>query len=93
MKAGTKNLFFLLLLLCFNGCGPVISVSASFAKEFCSCYFVERLTKSYCEEYATFLISMWDYKLDENKKSVTSKFLWATSQSLFISDRHGCQLQ
>ncbi|NUM42596.1 MAG: hypothetical protein HUU45_13300, partial [Leptospiraceae bacterium] len=41
------------------------------SKEYCSCYFVVKQSKEYCENYARQWIPISSYSLDENTKTIT----------------------
>jgi hypothetical protein len=68
-------------------------IPASFVTEFCSCYFVEKQTKKHCEWYASQVIPVSDYHIDEDKKAIVAHGLHEEALAIFKNDRLGCTLQ
>jgi hypothetical protein len=82
----------LLALLLLSSCQPKILkvVSANFAKEYCSCLFVEKQSSTYCRDYAKQLISIDSLERTENLIRVRAFDF--ESEASFISPQMGCKL-
>lgn len=89
-----KKLISLMTLSLFiSSCGLRKAVTASFAKEFCSCVFVEQLPENKCTDFATYVTPVSSYILDKTAKSVQATFLFETSLALYEDARFGCRLE
>ena len=82
----------LLLLLSLSGCKFPKVVSAFYAKEVCSCLFVEAQSEKYCHEYGKQIIPIWTSDIDFKLKKVKAWGLWESTEARFISLRSGCQI-
>jgi len=67
--------------------------SSSFAKEYCSCRFVEGQSKQLCKEYAQNFIPPWSIKENEDKKYVTVSNMFKTTTALYRNKRYGCYIK
>ncbi len=84
---------FLIMILSFLvSCRPAImeAVATSFAKEYCSCRFVEKQVDLYCKKYAAQMISVSRYKVEDVKVIVDA--LGMRSAAEFTGDKLGCVL-
>ncbi len=82
----------LLLLFSLTGCKFPKVVSAFYAKEVCSCLFVEKQTETYCHEYGKQIIPIWTKEIDLKNRKVKAWGLWESTEASFISSRSGCQI-
>ncbi|OIQ18952.1 MAG: hypothetical protein BM556_06620 [Bacteriovorax sp. MedPE-SWde] len=87
------RLVFLSLTFLLSSCGLKKGVSSSFAKEFCSCIFVEDQSEKYCKGYASYIVEVSSYKLDTERKFVQASFLFTDSIAKYTGSRFGCQLE
>lgn len=67
-------------------------VPASFAMEFCSCYYVEGQSKENCEWYATQIIAVDSYVIEENEKLIKAYGLHKEALARYEGKRFGCVL-
>lgn len=67
-------------------------VSSSFAKEFCSCLFVEKQEADYCKSYARQIVPVSSYKIDEENKTILALALGIQSTAQFRGEKLGCRL-
>lgn len=67
-------------------------VPASFAMEFCSCYYVEGQSKENCEWYATQIIAVDSYVIEENEKLIRAYGLHKEALARYQGKRFGCVL-
>lgn len=81
------------LTLLLSSCGLRKAVTASFAKEFCSCIFIEQLPEGQCSEFTTYIVPVSSYSLDRVKKSVQASFLFEKSLAQFEDIKFGCRLE
>lgn len=65
-------------------------ISAYYAKEFCSCHFVEKQDENFCHAYARQYIPIQDFQLEGNR--VTVRGLFVTNSASYISEREGCRI-
>jgi len=65
-------------------------ISSYYSKEFCSCYFVEKMGEPFCHDFARQYIPIQDFKLDGN--TVTVKGLFITNSSTYHGEREGCRI-
>ncbi|MBK25483.1 MAG: hypothetical protein CME70_15920 [Halobacteriovorax sp.] len=87
-----RHLFLVILLFSLSGCKFPKVVSAFYAKEVCSCLFVEKQKEEYCHEYGKQIIPIWTKEIDYKNKSVKAFGLWKSTEASFISLRSGCQI-
>jgi hypothetical protein len=69
------------------------SLSAFYAKSFCSCYFVSQRSASECHDYSKQYIPIDEVYLDEKLRRVRVRALGETSISQFVNSREGCWLE
>jgi hypothetical protein len=62
------------------------------AKEFCSCYFMLNKGKDYCLNSVKKGYPLFDYAIDEEKKTVIFKNYFATAKAKVEDKRYGCTL-
>lgn len=67
-------------------------ISAVRAKEFCSCYFMLGKGQSYCLESVKKGYPLFEYIIDEEKKSVVFKNPLAHSEAIVLGQKYGCKL-
>ena len=67
-------------------------VSSSFAKEYCSCLYVEKLDSQSCEEYAAQSLKVDQYHHDQEKKLIVATGFGYTSSSYYQNEKLGCSL-
>ena len=91
MKMIKFTLLFLLTLL-ISSCGVRKGISSSFAKEFCSCLYVESKEENYCREYASFLVPVSSYNIDQQERRIEASFIFQTSKAVFTGQKFGCKL-
>jgi len=87
-----RLIIFTFLLFSLTGCKFPKVVSAFYAKEVCSCLFVEKQYEAYCHEYGKQIIPIWTKEIDYKNKKVTAFGLWKSTEASFISLRSGCQI-
>ena len=90
-----QSLFTLILLSLFSlqGCSPVLKViSAHYAKEFCSCFFVVGQNQKYCEGYVEEYIPVGGYEILQDAREIVATGLGHESKARFISEKYGCRL-
>lgn len=63
------------------------------SKEYCSCYFVVKQSKEYCEDYARQWIPISGYSIDEATKTITTRGMGQVVSSKYESEKFGCRLQ
>ncbi len=81
-------------LLTFSSCQRDFFkiVSSSYAKEFCSCLYIEQLDPKTCENYATQILKIDRYYHDPDKRMIVAEGFGFTSSSYYRSERLGCSL-
>lgn len=67
-------------------------ISSSFAKEYCSCFFVENHKDAYCKSYASQVLPVSSYNINPVTKETSAIFMGITSRAVFVSKKLGCQL-
>ena len=75
-----------------TSCDIQQTVSASFAKEYCSCRFVEEQDDKYCAEYAKKIIKVKSYEINFEKKTVWARGLGKESIADYNAET-GCRLR
>jgi len=65
-------------------------ISAFYAKEFCSCYFVTEGDEKQCHNFARQWVPIQSFALDKEKRSVTVKGLYVTTTVRYSGDKYGC---
>ncbi|MCZ8342297.1 MAG: hypothetical protein O9301_04630 [Leptospira sp.] len=68
-------------------------ISSFYSKEFCSCYFVTKLSEEQCHNFARQWVPISEFKLDIENKSVTVKGLGRTNTAKYLDETFGCTLQ
>jgi len=69
------------------------SIGAGFyAKEFCSCHFVNGQSEEFCRDLVQQYIPLNNLKIDASEKSVEASTLGATRKAQWVSERFGCVL-
>lgn len=79
------------LLISLSSCDFPKVVSASFAKEFCSCHFVVKQSNEFCENYAKQIIPISSYGLDKN--IVWAKGLFIKTEVQYLGKKLGCTIK
>lgn len=69
------------------------SISSSYSKAFCSCYFVTEGTPEECHNFARQWLPIQSFVLDKEKRTVTVKGLFVTTTASYTGDRFGCVLE
>lgn len=87
-----KFITFLIISILLSGCDFVKAFSSSFAKEYCSCRFVEGQSKQNCKDYAYNFIPPWSIVEDEKKKQVTVSSLFKSTTAVYSNKRYGCSI-
>jgi len=67
-------------------------VSATYAKELCSCLYVEKQGHKTCEDYATQIIKVDNFRVDEEKKMVVAQGMGFSTTSFYRGKHLGCSL-
>lgn len=67
-------------------------VSSSFAKEYCSCLYIEKQKPKACYDYASQILKVDSYQVDEKHNMVIAKAYGYTSSSQFQNEKFGCSL-
>ncbi len=67
-------------------------IPSSFVKEYCSCFFVEKKGNEACEAYATQMIKVDSFQVNQETKTVKASAFGFESTSRFRSARLGCSL-
>ena len=83
-----------ILFLCFvlSGCSFPKTVPSYYAKEVCSCLFVEKRGDKSCDQFGQQIIPNW--KTSVNKASLTVK-AWGLgffSEAQWLSPQEGCRI-
>ncbi len=68
-------------------------ISAYYAKEFCSCYFVTGQSEAFCHDYTRQYIPISSFALDKENKTVTVTGLLRKSEAYYTGPRTGCALR
>ncbi len=68
------------------------SVSAFYAKEFCSCHFVVGNNKAYCHDFADPGYPVYDVLIDSKRKRVSVSAFGFENQAQYTDRRYGCHL-
>lgn len=92
-----KKLLRTSLLICtliFGGCTPQFFkiIPANFAKEVCSCIYVEEQSKSYCQSFGRQMFDVSGYDVNESSNSITAWGFGFTATAIFEGPRLGCRL-
>tara|TARA_Y100000589_G_scaffold305867_1_gene320143 strand:- start:579 stop:881 length:303 start_codon:yes stop_codon:yes gene_type:complete len=89
-------MFFLLVVFCvgMQGCVPKFFkvIPNNFAKEVCSCIFVEGQNKNYCKEYGRQMLDVSGYKILEAEKEVLAWGFSFTAKAVYDGPQYGCRL-
>ena len=84
----------LVSVIFLSGCCTKLKVSsANFAKEYCSCHFVEGQTTEYCEKYAYNLLPIGKLKVDQINKWVEVSSYGHSTRVQWEGPRFGCRIQ
>jgi len=85
---------YLLSTLLLTSCKPSFLkiISSSFVKEYCSCLFVEKKGNEVCEAYATQMIKVDSFQINQETKTVKANAFGFESTSRLRSKRLGCSL-
>ena len=67
-------------------------MSAVRAKEFCSCYFMLRKGKKYCLESVKKGYPLFEYLINEEKRSIVFENPVSKAQAIVKNDKYGCTL-
>lgn len=87
------SLLFISTLLLSSCQGSFFKVlSSSYAKEYCSCYYVVGQSKEYCQAYSRQILPVSSYDINESDKKISAKGLGFASEAKFIDDRKGCEI-
>jgi hypothetical protein len=65
-------------------------ISASFSKEYCSCRYVLKKDKKYCESNSRQIVPIFSYDEDELNKKITSHSMGFSTVSIYGGKRVGC---
>ncbi len=65
-------------------------ISAFYAKEFCSCYFVVGGDEEFCHNYARQWVPISSFALDKQAKAVTVTGLGRSTTVVHTSEQFGC---
>jgi len=63
-----------------------------YAKEFCSCYFVNQQSEEFCRDLVKQYIPLTELTIDLKSKSVMATSLGAQRKAQWVSERFGCVL-
>jgi hypothetical protein len=89
--------FFVLFLVCLQSIwggsfsSAMKGASGYYAKEYCSCIFIEKQGNAFCKEQIKEFISASDIQTRGNK--VIAKILWFSASAVFRDQRVGCVLE
>ena len=88
--------FLVLFIFCFGmqGCVPKFFkiIPNNFAKEVCSCIFVEGQSKNYCQEYGRQMFDVSGYKVLVAEKEVLAWGFSYAAKAVYDGPRYGCRL-
>lgn len=104
MKRIKKLFFFLTIIVVFVFFVWVIKnwkhistfpeiISAWYAKEFCSCYYVLEKDENFCHNLVRQWVSISDFRLLEKEKRIIVSGLGRTNSAKYISKKFGCRLE
>lgn len=65
-------------------------ISAFYAKEFCSCYFVNEQSEEFCHNYARQWVPISSFNLNKEEKTVTVSGLGRTTTVKYMGELYGC---
>ena len=83
----------LFLLVSLSGCKFITqAASTTFAKEYCSCRWVEMQDDAYCKEVSWQVVRVKKYKVNEQKMTVKAKALGLWGSAYFVSSTRGCRV-
>lgn len=68
------------------------SLSAFYAKSFCSCFFVSGRSMDDCHEYSRQYIPIESFRIDEDLKRIHVRALGDEARAQFENHREGCSL-
>lgn len=74
-----------------SSCDIIQAVSSSYAKEYCSCRFIEEQDDKYCADYAKQIVEVKKYWIDFDKKLVWARGLGKETLVQFDQVK-GCQI-
>lgn len=69
------------------------SLSAFYAKSFCSCFFISERSINECHEYARQYIPIESFHLDEKISLVHVKALGKEARVFYVNEKEGCSLE
>lgn len=84
----------LLACLFFGGCTPQFFkiIPANFAKEVCSCIFVEGQSKRYCQNYGRQIFDVSGYDVVESSNAIIAWGFGFEATAVYEGPRLGCRL-
>ena len=86
-----KNFILLATLLLSSSCTPFLrALPAFYAKEYCSCIYVEQYDEKHCDHYATNFLKPTTVKTSQNK--IEASFLGLKAIAVYESEKFGCRL-
>lgn len=89
-----KNLLLLTLFFLTSCDVPFFKVvSSSFAKEFCSCLYVEGQSENYCKAYAKQIVPVSRYDINKEASTITAYGLGKKTIATFVDKKSGCQIK
>ncbi|MEQ9363933.1 MAG: hypothetical protein RIF32_06810 [Leptospirales bacterium] len=68
-------------------------ISSWYSKEFCSCHFVVGRDEDFCHNIARQWVSISDFQLDSEAKTVTVTGLGRANTARYLGPRQGCVLE
>lgn len=63
-----------------------------YAKEFCSCYFVNGQSEDFCRDLVHQYVPLTQLKIDSEHRTVQAESLGAVRSARWVSERFGCVL-
>ncbi|MGA0164413.1 MAG: hypothetical protein ACO3LE_09275 [Bdellovibrionota bacterium] len=68
------------------------SLSAFYAKSFCSCFFISERSLDECHEYSSQYIPIESFHIDESLKLIHVRALGEEARAQYENQREGCSL-
>ena len=86
--------FISLSLIMLSSCQPQVldAVSTSFAKEYCSCLYVEKQDGLYCQKYAKQMLPVTSFSENKGEMEITVDALGKSATAKFMSKKLGCSI-
>ncbi|MDZ4725347.1 MAG: hypothetical protein SH817_04280 [Leptospira sp.] len=68
-------------------------ISSFYSKEFCSCFYVMKLSEEQCHDFARQWVPIGEFINDTVKKEVSVTGLGRTNKAIYLNEKNGCVLR